>query len=94
MTRDIKWREWKSTDPAETMKMFRNLKEDNLVPGIEEYKTPMSELEDKLPVHIIPDKGGIVSNNESIKSSYPTHLKKVTDKDMSAYDRVQRAHKN
>ena len=27
MTRDIKWAEWKMTDPAETMNMFQNFHE-------------------------------------------------------------------
>ena len=42
MIRFIKWAEWKIIDPEETMKMFRDLKEDYLVPGIEEYKTSAS----------------------------------------------------
>ena len=28
ISRDIKWVEWKKTDPEETMKMIRNLNED------------------------------------------------------------------
>ena len=34
MIRDITWAEWKSTDTAETMKMFLNLVEEDLVPDI------------------------------------------------------------
>ena len=41
ITRDVKWVEWKIIDTAETMNMFRDLHEDDLVPGIEEDKTPM-----------------------------------------------------
>ena len=35
MTRYIKWAEWKMTEPAETMKIFRDSNEVDLVPGIE-----------------------------------------------------------
>ena len=35
MARDIKWVEWKMTDPVETMKMFRDSNKNHLVPGIE-----------------------------------------------------------
>ena len=34
MTRDIKWVEWKITDPVETMNIFSDLNEDYIVPGI------------------------------------------------------------
>ena len=57
VTRDIKWAEWKLTDPAETMNMFRDSHEECLVPDIYEDKTPTSEPEDKLHVHTIPDEG-------------------------------------
>ena len=33
--RDINWAEWKNTDPEETMNMFHNLNEKDLVPGID-----------------------------------------------------------
>ena len=33
--------------------MFRNAHEEYLVPGIEEDKIPTSELEEKMPVHVI-----------------------------------------
>ena len=36
MSRDIRREEWKNTDPAETMKMFCNLNENDLVTDIEE----------------------------------------------------------
>ena len=39
------------------MKIFHYLNEDDLVPGIEEGNTPTSDPEDKLPVHVITDKG-------------------------------------
>ena len=55
MTRDINWAELKTIDPAETMKMFLDLNKDDMVPGIEECKTPKSEPEYNLPVHVIPD---------------------------------------
>ena len=35
------------------MKIFRDYNKEYLVLDIEEYKTPTSEPEDKLPVHII-----------------------------------------
>ena len=34
MTRDVKWEDWKMTDPAETLKMFRKSEKEYLVPGI------------------------------------------------------------
>ena len=40
MTRDVKWAEWKNTNPAETLKMFRKAEKENLVPGIEEDVIP------------------------------------------------------
>ena len=46
MKRDVKWAERKMTDPAETMKMFRNFHKEYLVLDIEEDKTPTSEPED------------------------------------------------
>ena len=51
------------------MKMFRDFHEEYLVPGIEEYKTPTSEPEYKLPVHIIPDEVESVRPNEKSNSS-------------------------
>ena len=36
MTRDVKWADWKITDTAETLKMFRESYKGYLVPGIEE----------------------------------------------------------
>ena len=33
--RDINWAEWKNTDPEETMNMFQDLNEKDLVPGID-----------------------------------------------------------
>ena len=35
MIRYIKWTEWKMTDPAETMNMFHDSNEEDLVPGID-----------------------------------------------------------
>ena len=45
------------TDPAETMKMFRDAHGDYFMPGIEEDKIHNSEPEDKIPVNLIPDEG-------------------------------------
>ena len=53
----IKWVEWKMIEPAETMNMFRNLNEYDIVPCIEEDNTTMSDPEDKITVHAIPDEG-------------------------------------
>ena len=51
----------KKIDLSETMKMFYNLNEKDLVPGIEEVvqekKTPTLYPEDQLPVHVIHDDG-------------------------------------
>ena len=35
MTREIKWVDWKNTDPLETLKMFQEADKEDLVPGIE-----------------------------------------------------------
>ena len=34
MTRDVKWENYKNTDPAETLKMFREAEKEDLFPGI------------------------------------------------------------
>ena len=34
MTRDVTWADWKMTNPAETLKMFREAEKEDLVPGI------------------------------------------------------------
>ena len=34
MTRGVKWADWKMTNPAETLKMFRKAEKEYLVPGI------------------------------------------------------------
>ena len=36
MTRDVKWADWKNTNPADTLKMFYEAEKEYLVPGIEE----------------------------------------------------------
>ena len=80
------------------MKIFSDFNEEELVPGMEEViqegKTHTSYPEDPLHVHVIPDEVESSRMNENINSLEPSYLKKATDKDMSAYDRVQRAHKN
>ena len=57
MTRDVKWADWKMIDSAETLKMFRKAHKEDFLPGIEEDIIPMSEPQDKIPVHLIPDEG-------------------------------------
>ena len=32
MTRDVKWMDWKNTDPAETLKIFCEAHKEDLVP--------------------------------------------------------------
>ena len=73
MTRYIQQEERKTTDPVETMKVFCGLNEDDLVPGIEEDRTPMSDLEDRGPVHVISDEREITRTNEKklIRVYYP-----------------------
>ena len=55
MTRYVKWVDWKTTDPAETLKMFHKAHKEYLVSDIEEDIIPKSEPEYKMPVHVIPD---------------------------------------
>ena len=57
MTRDIKWADFKMTNPAETLKISRNAEKESLVPGIEEDIIPTSKPEEKMHVHVIPDEG-------------------------------------
>ena len=61
---NIKWEAWKTTYPAETMKMFRDWNEDDIVKVIEEDKTTTPEPEDQLRMHIIPDEGESARMNE------------------------------
>ena len=42
MTRDVKWMDWKMTDPEETLKMLHDAHKEYLVPGIEECIIPTS----------------------------------------------------
>ena len=60
ITRDVKWVDWKMTDPADTLKMFCEANKEYLVPGIEEDIIPTSEPEKNMPVNVIPDEGEIV----------------------------------
>ena len=69
MTRDVKWADWKNTDPAETLKMFCEVENEYLLPGIEEDVIPTSKPEDKMTVHVIPDEGEIVNPNEISEKS-------------------------
>ena len=36
MNRDVKFADWRKTNPEETMKIFREAEKEDLVPGIEE----------------------------------------------------------
>ena len=57
------------------------------MPGIEEDIIPISESEDKMHMHIIPDEGKRVRRNEIFeKSSDLTYLNKDADADTLAYD--------
>ena len=47
--------------------MFCDMHEEDLVPGIEEYKIPMSDPEYKLPAHVIPDEEESVRPDEKSK---------------------------
>ena len=64
------------TDPAETLKMFQNQHEKDLISGIEEDNIPTSEPEDKMHVHVIPDEGEVVIPRKYLKSSYFTYHNK------------------
>ena len=55
--RYFKWAEWEINDPERTLKMFRDRQKEDLVTGIEEDKIPTSDIEDKIPVLVIPDEG-------------------------------------
>ena len=64
VTRYFKWDDWKITNPAETLKMFRKQNKEDLVPGIEEDIIHMPEPEENMCVHVIPDEGERVRRNE------------------------------
>ena len=76
MPRDVKWTDWKMTGPAETLKMFCEANNEDLVPGIEEDIIPKSKLEDNMPVHIIPDEVERVRPNEIYEYSSDIHYPK------------------
>ena len=87
MTRDVTWADWKKTDPAETLKMFRESEKEDLVPGIEEDTIPISKPEENMPVYIIPAEGERVRpNGISENSSELMYLMKDTDAQTSAYE--------
>ena len=82
MTRDVKWADWKNTNPAETLKIFYEAEKEDLVPGIQEDAIPTSKPEENMPVNVIPDEGERVRPNDiSEKSSERTCLKKGADAD-------------
>ena len=66
MTRDVKWADCKMTDPAETLKMFRDAYKEYMVPGIEEDMIPTLEPEFKMPVNVTPYKVESVMLNENL----------------------------
>ena len=86
-----------NNDPSAIMKILRNLIF-LIVSGIEDVfeqdTTPMSDLEDPLSVHAIPDGVENASTKESIKSLELTYHKKETGTDTASWKRVQRALKN
>ena len=90
MTKDIKWEDWKMTDPEETLKIFRKVHKKYLVSGIDVCIIIASEPEDKMPVHIIPDEGESVRQKKSDKSSDLIYQNKDTDTDTetSSYNKV------
>ena len=96
-TRGVKWMGWKMTDPMETLKIFRNLHEEYLVPDIEKENTPTSEPEenpeDKLTMHVIPDEGESVRRKKTKSSEFTYHMKE-SNTDTPAYDRVLNVLKN
>ena len=88
MTRDVYWAEFKITGSAETLKVFRDMHEEYLVPDIEEDNITTSDPEENLPVYIIPDEGESVRLNKNSKSSEFTYHNKDANTDTSAYDRL------
>ena len=62
------------------------------MPGIEEDIITTSKPEEKMPVHVIPDKVEILRPNDIYeKSSELTYLKKDVDADTSSYNIVLNA---
>ena len=55
ITRDVNRVDWKMTDTSDTLKMFREAHTDYLVPCIEEDTIPVSEPEEYMILHVIPD---------------------------------------
>ena len=95
ITWDIKWVDWKMTDPAETLKIFCEAHKEYLVPGIEEYKITTSEPEDNIPVQIIPYEVESVRPKENLDNSSDfTYHKKDANTDTSLYNMVLNALKN
>ena len=89
MTRDVKWADWKMTDSAENLKMFREADKEYLVLGIEEDVITKSFTEDNIPVHLILDEGERVKLIKSFENSSDlTYFKNDADTDTSAYYRV------
>ena len=69
MNRYSKWADWKMTDPAETLKMFREAEKEDFIPGIEEDFISTSKPEEKMHVHVITDEGERVRPNEIYNKS-------------------------
>ena len=69
------------TNPEETMKMFRDSNKYDIVPCIEEDKTPTSDPEENLPVNVIPDEEESARKNEKkIHQILRTTIKRLTHK--------------
>ena len=84
MTRDVKWADWKMTNTAETLKIFREVNREYLVPGIEKYIITTSKPEYKMPMNVIHDEGERVRPNKIYeKSSEFTYHKKGAYADTS-----------
>ena len=78
------------THPAETLKMFREAHEEDLMPGIEEDKITTSEPEEKMPVQEIPDEvESVRSNGNDEKPSEFNYHNKYADTDKYLYNRAQ-----
>ena len=87
MTRDVKWEDWKITNPVGTLEMFCESNKEDLVPGTDEDIIPTSESDDKILLYVMPDEGEKVRPNEiSENSSDLTYQKKDADADTPAYD--------
>ena len=60
LSRDVKWAEWKRTDPKSNMDVFVKYDSTDIVPGIDEVVVEIAKLPeiDKATIHLIPDDDG------------------------------------